>query len=366
MAERDPQRLQLLIVAPLDGPPAAFLGALRQHKVQITAVSDTVEALQARIVAATGRKPAAILVFGGNGLRASGAALQALQAVQDLPLPGFEELFRVAEYQEYGPAAMLLRAGAGLVSGTPVFVLPPSGPGAALAWNHLIEPNLGAAIDLASGTSKPPPPRPVAAPTAVVRPASSGRVTVEPISAEVTLTPERTDEDLPPTGWMAGLAKLGAQLEAGTWPVMPEGLRRRAPVQQILDTAGERGLVDGPTGRWVAFGFPDLRRARSKVLLVADGHPDLHIIALHRFPAKVGAPVEADPYLTPAEADPRVESLARTGAPAPRQGRIFAVQPGTIFLQDGGKVWRWDGRNERDMGTPAQALASLVLRWSQR
>jgi hypothetical protein len=53
-------------------------------------------------------------------------------------------------------------------------------------------------------------------------------------------------------------------------------------------------------------------------------------------------------------------------APPGEGGTLFAVSGDAIWFERDGRVVRWDGTREREEGTPKQALASLVLEWSQR
>ena len=46
--------------------------------------------------------------------------------------------------------------------------------------------------------------------------------------------------------------------------------------------------------------------------------------------------------------------------------RIIAVESKSVIFQRNNDIVRWDGRRESDMGTIRQAIASLVLQWSQR
>ena len=53
---------------------------------------------------------------------------------------------------------------------------------------------------------------------------------------------------------------------------------------------------------------------------------------------------------------------------APPEGAeaCFAIDRATVYVCRRGSVYAWDGCEARDEGTPKQALASLVLRWSNR
>jgi len=196
--------------------------------------------------------------------------------------------------------------------------------------------------------------------------AASGRVSLVHTS-EPEAPPPSAAGGPPLTGWQAGLSALQATLDTDAWPALPEGLARIAPVRNVLESAGQIGRVtteDGTT--WVACGFPDLRRPSSKVLLVRDSPSQPEVIALHRFPRRVGVVTGDSGRWLPG--DLRVDSICaeRTGRPAPGGGRLFAVEAARVLLVEAGRVQSWDGRRLTDEGTPSQTLASLVLRWSQR
>lgn len=174
-----------------------------------------------------------------------------------------------------------------------------------------------------------------------------------------------------PASWQAALAGAEATLSRGASPPLPDALANLAAVRNVLDQAGERGTVTLPDGRALgAYGYPDLRRASSKVLLVGPGDPIAEVVALHRHPRLAGMSCRDGTRLVP---DPGrdLDGVAeeRTGAPMPTgtaADRLYAVDGGAIYVERGGRIVSWDGRRERDEGTPRQALASLVLRWSQR
>jgi molybdenum cofactor biosynthesis protein B len=61
----------------------------------------------------------------------------------DVRIDGFGELFRLISFESVGSRAMLSRAAAGVVSGTPVFLLPGSPDAVSLALTRLVLPEIG-------------------------------------------------------------------------------------------------------------------------------------------------------------------------------------------------------------------------------
>lgn len=196
----------------------------------------------------------------------------------------------------------------------------------------------------------------------------TGGIHVGQMPAAATGDESGGDSDEPSPGWQRGLAALGGTLDTDAWPALPEGLARLAPVRNVLENAGQIGLVtlqDGAT--YVACGFPDLLRPASKVLLVREGDPQPEIVALHRHPRKVGVLVFGDGgFLPSADLDPDPVSEDITGSPLGEWGTLFAVEGDAVYVSRSGRISRFDGRRETDVGTASQAMASLVLRWSQR
>jgi molybdenum cofactor biosynthesis protein B len=85
----------------------------------------------------------AIITTGGTGIAKRDSTYEALVGLFDKQLDGFGELFRMLSFGEIGPAAMLSRATAGIVSGRVVFLLPGSEHAVRMAMERLILPELG-------------------------------------------------------------------------------------------------------------------------------------------------------------------------------------------------------------------------------
>lgn len=85
-----------------------------------------------------------VLTNGGTGIAKRDVTIEALSELYEKEIPGFGELFRMLSFQEdIGSAAILSRASAGVIGGTPVFSTPGSSGAVRLAMNKLIIPELG-------------------------------------------------------------------------------------------------------------------------------------------------------------------------------------------------------------------------------
>ena len=201
--------------------------------------------------------------------------------------------------------------------------------------------------------------------------------TIAPRTARVglaTAAPEAAAAPAVPgtTGWRRVTEELGWHVDPNRWGELPHALTRMAPVRQVLAAAGERRRVVAPDGvERVVCGFPDLQRPESKVVSVAvvadlDGQDSLELLALHRHPSPTGTCAPAGTWTPASDLLPGPVCVTRTGRAPAIGGDLFAVDGRTVYLKRGRAVVEWDGREERAMGSTSQALASLVLRWSQR
>ncbi len=286
--------------------------------------------------------------FPGLSLFVGAPGAPLIEAIE-APLPGPAEWLRRLATERDGPAGCLAtlelgRCGDGLLANA-------SPDHASLALSAVLPPLLPLLLPpSAEGRQEPLAP--------------GSRAVVSEIPGEAA--PARP----PPggSGWEAALLALGGSLDRDRFPPLPEAFERLAPARNVLESAGERGRVLLPDGRaYGAFGFPDLMRPGSKVLLVGEGEPWPEIVALHRHPRRVGTCVDGDGGLLPGtDRDPDGPAVERTGAPLPGFGTLFALDGSAVYVRREAKVWSWDGRKERDEGSPGQVLASLLLRWSQR
>ncbi len=294
----------------------------------------------------------AVIFAGGTGISLRDGTFEAVDGALDKRLPGFGELFRMLSYQEIGPAAMLSRATAGVVGDTVVFAIPGSAGAGRLATERLIAPELG---HLLRELDKEAPIAPSGQRVAAAVP------TLEP-------APESPEPDRPEAAWLRQLTLLGGVLERGRVPAMNPGVAAVPAAVGVLSSAGERAAVRVGERDYLAFGFPDLLRPSSRVLLVGcEGSPFGEILALHRWPRGAGV-LRDEPggVLGPSGRLGRL-AVERTGRDYPESGRVLAVDGGCIYVVESGmRVFCWDGRRRREEGLLRGVLASLLLRWSQR
>ncbi len=87
-----------------------------------------------------------IVSSGGTGLSARDRTVEAVSELFDVRIDGFGELFRVLSFEMIGSRAMLSRATAGVVRGTPVFLLPGSPAAVTLGLTRLVLPEVAHAV----------------------------------------------------------------------------------------------------------------------------------------------------------------------------------------------------------------------------
>ena len=287
------------------------------------------------------------------------------------PLPGFGERLRALLITRIGPRGAFYTLGAGWLRGSLVVVLPAQPILLEDVFVDLIAPRWAAAAAaapdgppaLAATATRAPQPPPSPAPPSG---ASTGAVTIEP--RELRPGPSAGAESTPEGAWHRAMGALGLQL--GARAQLPAALERLAPLRAVLDGAGElRHATDADGERWVLAGFPDLRQAHSKVLLLsdADSAEDLVLRALHRHPRVVGVGGDRSGPGLPMRGDPAGQlSEEIVGRVDPEGGSFFAREAAAIWLLRSGRVFRWDGRRSTPMGTQSQALATIAIDWAQR
>ncbi len=321
--------------------------------------------ISARLDALLDAGARAVIFAGGTGISRKDGTFEAISGRLEKTLPGFGELLRALSYQEIGSSAMLSRATAGVLGPAVVFVIPGSPAACRLAVEKLIAPELShllheldkeAPADGAAG--EPGETIPAPEPVALVREAAR----VEAAQPRPVLPPE-----VGPSGWILRLWQLGGRLDRERSVPLNELVAAVPAAVNVLSRAGEQGVVSIQGADYLAFGFPDLRRPRSRVLLVGEGQPFGEILALHRWPTRTGIlRNDAGGVLG---ASGRLGALSRdvTGRDYPESGRVLAVEGSAIYVVEGGtRVFRWDGRGRKEAGLPRGVLASLLLHWSQR
>lgn len=84
-----------------------------------------------------------ILINGGTGIAKRDVTVEVVRNLLDKELNGFGELFRMISYlEDIGPAAILSRAIAGVVSNTAIFSMPGSSGAVKLAMEKLVIPEI--------------------------------------------------------------------------------------------------------------------------------------------------------------------------------------------------------------------------------
>jgi molybdenum cofactor biosynthesis protein B len=328
-----------------------------------------------------------VLFTGGTGVSARDCTPATVSARFERPLPGFGELFRWVSYAEIGAAAMLSSATAGFAKGKVIFALPGSTNACRTAMEKLILPQLPhlagelrkeAPLSRRTGELVRPVVRP--RPAAEVAEPRAAKPASEALAAPLAQEPPRKGIDVVPivapapeptpgaSGWQAAVAAVGGRLvPAGAAPI-PEALSAIPAAMDVLTAANARMRLLAEDGRsWLLFGYPDLLRPTSKVLAVREALPVAEIVALHRWPARVGLCCEAEDSLLPTtEANVAEVSEARTGAPWPEDGHLFAVEGSAVWVQTRRYVRKWDGRKAGAEENVGPAIGSLLLHWSQR
>ncbi len=333
-----------------------------------------------------------VIVVGGCGLGPSDVVPEAFNKVSSRMFPGFGEMLRLELFRDIGAEAALNRACAGAVGSAIGFAVPGDEEASHIALHSLILPYLEQyRASLAIGSVAPAPTVDLEGDTteviedaeveaveetdelALPEPEQRWRLGGHTVGMEAQPTPVEApagmSDQLPASGWKRAVYDMEGQVEIGKSPDVPQNVEDHAPMMEVLYQAGEYARLKLPNGnRVMLYGYPDLQRPNSKVILVGWGEPLAEVIALHRYPVQVGTCIEEARGLMPARTTDLTEISEKiTGrALSSDSGELFAVDHDTVYIQRGNTVYSWDGRKERNEGTPKQALTSMMVRWHQR
>lgn len=120
------------------------------HRVAARVVlSDDAEPLRRKILEFAGESSIDVIVTtGGTGIAPRDLAIDVIEDLLDVTLPGFGEQFRAISFAEIGPKAMLSRATAGRIGDTVLFALPGSTGAVTTAMNQCVLPIVKHAVVL--------------------------------------------------------------------------------------------------------------------------------------------------------------------------------------------------------------------------
>lgn len=123
------------------------------HRIAVREMmTDDAEPLRARLTQlAADDRVDAVITTGGTGIAPRDLAIDVIERLLDVSLPGFGETFRRISVDEIGPKAMLSRATAGRIGATVVFALPGSTGAVRTAMTHCVLPILTHAVSLSRG-----------------------------------------------------------------------------------------------------------------------------------------------------------------------------------------------------------------------
>ena len=430
MSEQDGLQVHVLVVSATPGQrdgddtteasvSAALASAGHRIADQVEVGADEGQIRDAvTAIAAAGAQ--ALLVIGGTTPFEGLVTPRALDPILRPRFDGFNRVFQPLWHARAGSQAVWVEVGAGLVGRMAVFTLPPSTEAIDLALRELVAPQLAAAVGVGvlHGADVVAAPVPDAAaaydlgPDPVTQEAEFEDievVTPEPVDDDDDEAPAKPSDELPPlpppsgslgelghqslafnvsgkpdddkprpadedpslarAGWLRAVREIEGEVRLDRREELPQPVEKFAPLIEVLHNAGETGVLELPSGvKYSVWGYPDLRRASSKVLAVGWGRPLIELLALHRYPVQTGTCLEQSHGLLPhASTDIAATAEAITGsAPRDDSGRLFAVEGDAVWIVRDQRVFRFDGRKEHDMGTAKQALASLALAWSAR
>jgi molybdenum cofactor biosynthesis protein B len=122
----------------------ALASGAGHRMIERRVVRDEIEEIQLAVQqAARQREVDVVVLSGGTGFSPRDVTLEALAPLFERSVDGFGELFRMLSYRQVQAAAMLSRAGAGVIGERLIFALPGSPRAVELAMEEIILPEAG-------------------------------------------------------------------------------------------------------------------------------------------------------------------------------------------------------------------------------
>lgn len=381
--------IHLLVSAGADAGADFITAALTNaghHVIGRQAVGGGIAAIQQALRGAgADSKCQAVFVLGACGLGAGQGAPEAIRSLTTTDIPGFAQVARLTIYRERGSQAVQHRPAAAVIGTAVAITLPTDSGLLTTLTEELVLPELDSLVAAITGEPLPAAPDPAdevedaiveeideaepTLPPPEVRwsLAGGGGISIEASESETAGDDE--DAEVPAQGWKRAVYDMEGELLRGKTPDIPDSIESLAPIMNVLHQAGEYSMMKLPNGNKVMlYGFPDLQRTSSKVLMVGWGEPFAEVVALHRYPRQAGLSIDETRGMMPRRnSDIAAVAEAVTGrAPDDTSGELYAVDHDAIFIERNRKVYRWDGKRERQEGNAKQALATLVISWHQR
>jgi molybdenum cofactor guanylyltransferase len=166
------------------------------------------------------------------------------------------------------------------------------------------------------------------------------------------------------TAWSELFSQIEATIDDESWPQLPEILSRAAPIRNIFEQAGSWRTIQIQESSFSIYGFPDLHRRSSKLLLVRPQFPLPQIISLHNHPQRfaLGLLGECTGFLEPYRAA-QVQLFERLSHDQQTLEQCVGIEGDKLLFLENRQFYRWNGHTKEELGTFAQALPTLLLSW---
>ncbi len=166
------------------------------------------------------------------------------------------------------------------------------------------------------------------------------------------------------TAWSELFTDINATIDDESWPQLPEILSRVAPIRNIFEQAGSWRTIHIQENPFSIYGFPDLHRRSSKLLLVKPQFPLPQIISLHNHPQRfaIGLLGDCTGFLEPYRAA-QIQLFEHISTDRQLLEQCVGIEGDRLLFLENRQFYRWNGRTKEDLGTFAQALPTLLLSW---
>ncbi|MBM76426.1 MAG: hypothetical protein CMK59_13555 [Proteobacteria bacterium] len=166
--------------------------------------------------------------------------------------------------------------------------------------------------------------------------------------------------------WKEHFEELEAKIDEDSWPKLPKLFSQTPAIRNVFEQAGSWKTIDIKGESFSIYGFPDLLRRGSKLLLVRPQSPLPQILTFHNYPQSsiVGLQKDGSSFLEPIrKRQKELYSKLNNESLNLNMDNCVGIDGSKLIFLENRVFFRWDGQRKEALGDFKQALPTLLLSW---
>ena len=166
------------------------------------------------------------------------------------------------------------------------------------------------------------------------------------------------------TTWKETFESLGATIDEDSWPKLPKLFEQTPAIRNIFEQAGAWRTINIQGEQFSIYGFPDLLRKSSKLLLVRPQFPLPQVLTFHNYPQAsiIGLDKDHSAFLKPIRASQQ-RLFSSTNNSTLSLENCVGIDGARLLFLENRQFYRWNGKKKESLGDFKQALPTLLLSW---